>query len=138
MRGTPKLYIPVLFAAVGLAGAAVASAPSASASPPQESTRPDQSFQLAQGGRARVCCRRGWQEWWTSARECRRFGGFQTANRNCRDNWNDRWDRRWWGWNGGSWNSRVCCAQGRRVWWTTARECRRSFGYATANRQCRR
>jgi hypothetical protein len=134
MSRTVYAYLAV--AAIALAGIAFGPTRNVAASPPEE-FQADQSFQLAQAGRARVCCRRGWQDWWTSARECPRFGGFQTANRRCRDTWNDRWDRRWWGWNGPNWNSRVCCASGRRVWWTTARECRRNFGYAAANRRCR-
>jgi hypothetical protein len=131
------IYACCIFAAVALVGIIFAPAHKVAASPPDE-YRADQSMQLAQAGRARVCCRRGWQEWWTTARDCRRFGGFQTANRHCRNTWNDRWDQRWWGWHGRNWNARVCCASGRRVWWTTARECRRDFGYETANRRCRR
>ncbi len=85
----------------------------------------------------RVCCKRGWQDWWTTSSACQRAGGEQTRNRECRDDWNDKWDQRWWGWSGGDWERRVCCKQGNRDWWSTARECRNSFGYETANRECR-
>ena len=103
----------------------------------QQSLRPDGSFQLTQNWNDRVCCKRGWQDWWTTWRQCRRSGGQRVANRECRDDWNERWDSRWWNWSGGNWNSRVCCKRGRRDWWTTAGECRNSFGYQTANRECR-
>jgi hypothetical protein len=33
----------------------------------------------------RVCCKRGYQDWWSTARECRRVGGYETANRECRN-----------------------------------------------------
>jgi hypothetical protein len=32
----------------------------------------------------RVCCKRGWRDWWSTFRECRRAGGYETANRECR------------------------------------------------------
>lgn len=32
----------------------------------------------------RVCCKRGYADWWSSWRECRRAGGYETANRECR------------------------------------------------------
>lgn len=32
----------------------------------------------------RVCCKRGYHDWWSSWRECRRAGGYETANRECR------------------------------------------------------
>lgn len=109
----------------------------AAAAPAQQSTRADGSFQLAQRWDERVCCKRGWQDWWTTHRGCRRAGGYVTRNRECRDHWDDRWDNRWWQWGGGDWNRRVCCKRGRSDWWTSARECRNSYGYITANRECR-
>ena len=108
---------------------------SAAAAP--QSTRPDGSYQTAQNWNDRVCCKRGWQDWWTTRRSCARAGGHPTRNRDCRDDWNNQWDQRWWGWTGGNWDRRVCCKRGNRDWWTTARECRAAFGYQTANRECR-
>jgi hypothetical protein len=110
----------------------------AMAGPAQQSVRPDDkgSFQVA-AWNDRVCCKRGWQDWWTTRRACKRAGGYPTANRQCRNDWNDQWDFRWFSWNGGNWNNRVCCKRGNRDWWTTALECRNSFGYQTANRECR-
>lgn len=32
----------------------------------------------------RVCCKRGQYDWWSSLSECRRAGGYETANRECR------------------------------------------------------
>ncbi len=32
----------------------------------------------------RVCCKRGWRDWWSTWSECRRAGGYETANRECR------------------------------------------------------
>jgi hypothetical protein len=90
------------------------------------------------GPRDRICCKRGWQDWWSSKRQCRRAGGVRVANRACRQEWNDRWDIRWWNWPGRDWDDRVCCKRGSREWWTTAGQCRNAFGYQTANRFCRR
>lgn len=120
---------------LGLLGALTQSA---TAAPGQQSQRPDGSFEVAQNWNDRVCCKRGWQDWRTTRRECRRAGGRVTANRACREDWNDRWDNRWWGWQGGNWNRQVCCKRGNRDWFTTARECRNAFGYETTNRECRR
>src|SRR6185295_8243495 len=71
---------------VVFAGAALTLAPNAPLSLAQ-ATSAEPSFQLA-SSRDRVCCRRGWQDWWTNARACRRNGGVETANRRCRNNWN--------------------------------------------------
>jgi hypothetical protein len=110
---------------------------SASAAPtPAEGSSPVVTIQVGQ--RDRICCKRGWQDWWASRRQCRRAGGIRVANRECRGEWNDRWDIRWWNWSGRGWNDRVCCKRGSRDWWTTASECRNAFGYQTANRACRR
>ncbi|MEQ1754379.1 MAG: hypothetical protein ABL973_09630 [Micropepsaceae bacterium] len=131
---TWSVFIASLFVALmALAGSAPLTA---AASPSQSSTRSDGSYQVADWN-DRVCCRRGWHDWFTSRGECRRTGGDTVANRNCRDNWNDRWDGRWQKWTGRDWNARVCCKAGRRDWWTSARECRNSFGYETSNRECR-
>lgn len=87
----------------------------------------DASFILAQySGNRRVCCKRGWRDWWSTYRSCRRNGGHVVANRHCRNDWNE----------GG--NVRVCCKRGWRDWWSTRRDCRRVGGYVVANRQCRR
>lgn len=115
---------------------ALASAVSATADSSQRSVRPEGSFEVAANW-DRVCCKRGWQDWWTTRGACRRSGGYVTANRACREDWNDRWDHRWWGWQGGNWNNRVCCKRGNRDWWSTARECRNAYGYVTHNRECR-
>jgi hypothetical protein len=50
--------------------------------------------------------------------------------------WDERWDNRWWGW-GSDWDRRVCCKRGNRDWFTSARDCRNSFGYETRRRECR-
>lgn len=108
------------------------------ATPAEKSVRPDGSYQTAaQNWNDRVCCKRGWQDWRTTRRACRRAGGHPVANRACRDDWNDQWDQRWWNWQGGDWDRRMCCKRGTRDWWSTARECRNSFGYETSNRECR-
>ena len=86
----------------------------------QYSTAADISITLGSGGR--VCCKRGWRDWWSTVRECRRAGGYRVANRECRDDHADR---------------RICCKRGRHDWWATFRECRRAGGYQVANRQCR-
>ncbi len=124
------------YAVIVAAIIALMSAVSASAGPTEKSVRPDGSFQVAAHS-DRVCCKRGWQDWWTTRNRCYRSGGHVVRNRHCREDWNDRWDHRWWGWQGGSWDRRVCCKRGHRDWWTTARECRRAYGYVTHNRQCR-
>jgi hypothetical protein len=90
------------------------------------------------GQRDRICCQRGWQNWWASRRQCQHARGIRAANRECRGNWNDRWDVRWWNWQGRDWNDRVCCSRDGLDWWTTARGCRDAFGYETAYRACRR
>ena len=115
---------------------ALMSAVSATAGPTEKSVRPDGSFQVAQRA-DRVCCKRGWQDWWTTRNRCRNSGGQVVRDRQCREDWNDRWDLRWWGWQGGNWDNRVCCKRGNRDWWSTARQCRNAFGYITNNRQCR-
>jgi hypothetical protein len=85
----------------------------------------------------RVCCKRGWQDWFTTRRACDRAGGRQVRNGECRDNWNDKWDTRWFNWGGGDWNKRICCKKGRRDWWSSARECRENGGWEAAPRECR-
>lgn len=128
--------LSVLFAAV-FALAPVASADS-NTTTVQASKRPDGSFQLAQGWNDRVCCKRGNSDWWTTWRQCQRAGGYQTANRECRND----------GGFGGidldldfgfdqNRDSRICCKQGRRDWWSTWRECRRVGGRRVGNRECR-
>lgn len=34
-------------------------------------------------------------------------------------------------------NDRICCKRGGRDWWSSRRECRRSGGHVTYNRECR-
>jgi hypothetical protein len=71
---------------------------------------------------ARVCCKRGRHDWWTTQHACWRSGGYRVANWQCRNDWND---------------NRVCCKRGRYDWWTTARACRRSGGWQVSGWQCR-
>jgi hypothetical protein len=85
----------------------------------------------------RICCKRGWQDWRTTRRACNRAGGRQVRDRQCRNDWNDNWDVRWFGWSGGDWGKRVCCKQGRRDWWSTARQCREAGGWEANRRHCR-
>ena len=84
-------------------------------------------FQLAAHG-DRVCCKRGWRDWWSTRWQCRRAGGYVTRNRECRDHRAHyrRADHR-----------RVCCKRGRSDWWSTYRQCRRAGGYVTYKRACR-
>jgi len=84
-------------------------------------------------GDRRVCCKRGNRDWWTTARQCRRTnGGFETANRECRD---DRDDNPWYD---HTENNRVCCKRGNHDWWTTRGQCRQvRGGYETYNESCR-
>jgi hypothetical protein len=112
-------------AAVGLFSFAAATPASADAqySANGQYTRvADVSLRLDVAGGDRVCCKRGWRDWWSTRRECRRAGGYQVANRECRDDHA---------------NYRVCCKRGRHDWWSTLRECRRAGGYQVANWQCR-
>jgi hypothetical protein len=98
-----------------------------SAEPVQKSVAVDGSYQVAEGygWGARVCCKRGYRDWWTTRRDCRRSGGHVTYNRECRDRFDRIGDRR------------VCCARGFRDWWSTERQCRRAGGRVTYNRECR-
>src|SRR5262245_46332637 len=73
---------------------------------------------------ARICCKYGHRDWWTTWRECRRYGGYRAANRECRDD-------------GGWRDHRVCCQYGRQDFWTTQRRCYRYGGYETRNQYCR-
>jgi hypothetical protein len=71
---------------------------------------------------ARVCCKRGRHDWWTTPRACWRAGGHHVSARHCRNDWNE---------------VRVCCKRGRYDWWTTPRACARSGGYRVSGWQCR-
>jgi len=82
----------------------------------------DLNFNLWTGGR--ICCKRGYRDWWTTWGECRRLGGHRVHNRQCRD---DSWWR----------DHRVCCQWGRQDFWSSQRECYRRGGYETHNRYCR-
>lgn len=118
--------LAVVSAAVGGSVTTASAEPQYSTSDNAQLTRvADLTIRLGGGGE-RVCCKRGWRDWWSTRRECRRAGGYQTANRECRDDRDDRW------------NVRVCCKRGHHDWWSTLRECRRQGGYQTANRECRR
>lgn len=121
--------------AIGLAlfGFASASTTAGAAEATRISAQP---YQVA-AWNDRICCKRGWQDWRTTRRACNRAGGHQVRDRQCRDDWNDSWDMRWFGWTGGNWNSRVCCKRGGRDWFTSARECREAGGWQVAKRQCR-
>jgi len=126
MRGTLPFFgmllalgAAALFLVMGSGSMTSASAASADA---QYSTVADATVTLAAYGNARVCCKRGGRDWWSTARECRRVRGHQVANRECRD---DRAD------------TRVCCKRGRHDWWSTLRQCRRTGGHQVANRECR-
>ena len=114
----------VTLLSVAAGGSTPASAgPQYGSSDAEYSTVADVAVRLNLSGNRRVCCKRGWRDWWSTWRECRRVGGHQVANRECR---NDRADYR------------VCCKRGHRDWWSTLRECRRAGGYQVANRECRR
>ena len=116
--------------------ALICSTGNASAGAAEKSTVAVGSYQTA-AWNDRVCCKRGWQDWFTTRRACNRAGGHQVRNGQCRDDWNDRWDMRWFGWTGGDWNKRICCKRGHRDWWSTARECREQGGWEAPRRQCR-
>lgn len=118
----------LMTAAIALAGA-FGTAGVGSAAPVSEAQYTkvaDLEFQVQYRGDRRVCCKRGYRDWWSTYRSCRRAGGYVTANRACRDG------------RVGYQNYRVCCKRGYRDWWSTARQCRRVGGYVTANRECRR
>src|SRR5262245_47499346 len=88
------------------------------------------SLMLAQyyGGGNRVCCKRGYRDWWSTYRSCRRSGGYVVSNRFCR---NDRF--REGGFRDDRGYARVCCKRGYRDWWSTYGACRRSGGYVVSN-----
>jgi hypothetical protein len=119
----------IFVAAILAATAAFGTASAGTAAPAAEAKATkvaDLQVDIQYRGNNRVCCKRGYRDWWSTYRQCRRSGGYVTANRACRDGrvgYND---------------SRVCCKRGYRDWWSTARQCRRQGGYVTANRACRR
>lgn len=110
-------------AAFGMAGTGMAAPAMETA---QYSKGADLEFQIQYRANSRVCCKRGYRDWWSTYRQCRRQGGHVVANRACRDG---RVNYQ---------NQRVCCKRGYRDWWSTAGQCRRQGGYVTANRACRR
>jgi hypothetical protein len=118
------IAMAVAFAATAVFGTAAVGT-TASATEAQATKVADLEIQIQHRGDYRVCCKRGYRDWWSTARQCRRSGGHITANRACRDGRI--------GYN----NARVCCKRGYRDWWSTARQCRRSGGYIVANRACR-
>lgn len=95
----------------------------------------------------RVCCNSRFGVGWASWRQCRWARGQDVMNKVCRKtkhgvDYNNLFQRRH---GGGYWQDpndnldrRVCCKRGSYDWWSTTRECRRSGGYETANRECRR
>ena len=116
-----------LFAVAFLAGFAAPAVATAGEAQYSRVADVDVQLNFGSGGGYRVCCKRGWNDWWSTARQCRRSGGHIVGNRACRD---DRWG-------GGYGNVRVCCKRGWRDWWSTQRECRHVGGYIVANRECR-
>jgi hypothetical protein len=108
-----------LFATFASAGATPASAE------PLATKVADTSLHVEIANGNRVCCKRGYRDWWSTWRQCRRSGGYVVSNRQCRD---DRIDFR---------DYRVCCKRGYRDWWSTARQCRRVGGHRVSNWQCR-
>ena len=70
----------------------------------------------------RVCCKRGYHDWFTTRRDCRRAGGYAVPRYECRD------DRR---------RVRVCCQRRGHDWWSTYRDCRDRGGHVVSNRACR-
>lgn len=119
----------VLMAVALAAAAAFGTASAGTAAPAGEAQYTkvaDLEIQIQHRGNNRVCCKHGHRDWWSTYRQCRRSGGYVTANRACRDG------------NVGYQDQRVCCKRGRADWWSTARQCRRAGGYATYNRACRR
>ena len=117
--------LAVVSAAVGGSLTTASAEPQYSTSDAQYSTVADLTIRLGSGDNYRVCCKRGWRDWWSTRRECRRSGGYAVPNRECRNDDDDRW------------NVRVCCKRGHHDWWSSLRECRRSGGYQVANRECR-
>lgn len=109
----------VMFAlAIGFLSSA-SSAPAAGAE--RQATRGEYST-VAYFPGYRICCKRGWHDWWSTPRECRRAGGYRVANWECR---HDVYDYR------------ICCKRGRHDWWSTPRECRRAGGYQVSGWYCR-
>jgi hypothetical protein len=127
------LAVVLCFVMFGFATSTATAEPANKSTASTESTAP---YQVA-AWNDRICCKRGWQDWRTTRRACNRAGGRQVRDRQCRDDWNDNWDVRWFGWSGRDWSKRVCCKQGRRDWWSTARQCREAGGWQANARQCR-
>ena len=90
----------------------------------------------------RVCCARDGRAWWSNERECRRYGGYATANRVCRNQGDDRSFGFGYNFQGHDPNERVCCQRdsynGSQVWWSTFGQCARARGQFTANKVCRK
>jgi hypothetical protein len=119
------------------------------------------SFAAAYRGSERVCCKRGWHDWWSTARDCRRNRGEPTRNRECRNDrdnsvhsyndnngrYNDGYGNNGYNGNGysgydtqdpqGNPDRRVCCNSRNGVTWSTWRECRQARGEDVANKACR-
>lgn len=119
-----------------MAAAAFVAVPAAAE--PQYSRAPDVIPIDHDDNNSRVCCKRGSHDWWSTERECRRAGGQQTYNRECRrdESWNDQ------DYGNGRWNERTCCRrderQGYRILWSTKGECRRFGGQEATNKTCRK
>lgn len=94
----------------------------------------------------RVCCSSNYGIGWSTWRQCRMARGQDVMNKVCRKTRHGVDYNRIFG-QGGGWgygqdqynnpDRRVCCKRGYYDWWSTWRECRRSGGYETANRECR-
>ena len=122
------IRIKHILMAVAIAAAAAFTTSAGNAAPAGEAQYTkvaDLEFQVRHRDDNRVCCKRGYRDWWSTYRQCRRSGGHIVANRACRDG------------RIGYRDYRVCCQRGYRDWWSTARQCRRSGGHITSNRACR-
>jgi hypothetical protein len=122
-----RLVLVGLMMVAGASALGMSAATTTAAADPQTleySTSNPAEFTTVQYAR-RVCCKRGRHDWWTSARQCRRVGGYRVSARHCRNDWREVRD------------VRVCCKRGRYDWWTTRRACARAGGYRVAAWQCR-
>jgi hypothetical protein len=70
---------------------------------------------------ARVCCKRGRYDWWTTRHACWRAGGYRVPGWHCRNDY----------------EVRICCKRGYYDWWATPRACARAGGYRVSGWQCR-
>jgi hypothetical protein len=131
------MFRSILTISISLIVGAIVFASGALAAEPQFSVRGQGIIPIAHDD-SRVCCKRGNRDWWSTGRECRRAGGHETYNRDCRRDfpWEDDDYRDHRG------NERVCCRTnerfGYRIFWSTNRECRRARGIGQTNKTCRK